>query len=109
MRVQMNYKYKNYPYAPSLTKKSQTIGKLTTPLVGLVLGALMGGLTMMLVMMSSFSQGGGSFEMAYVIAMVALPCEIILALVLMPVIRNALFKKLDKQYIQMMSGKIPLK
>lgn len=108
MRVQMSYKYKNYPYAPSLTKKSQTIGKMTTPLVALVLGALMGALTM-IVVMSGFSYGSAAFEAAYVIAMAALPCEIILALILMPVIRKAQFKKLDKQYAEMLAGKIPLK
>lgn len=108
-RYAYSYKYKNYPYAPSLTKKSQTIGKLTTPWVALVLGALTSGLTMMLVMMGSFSYGSGSFEAAYAIAMIALPVEFILAFILMRVIRNAQFKKLDKTYEEMLKGNIPLK
>ena len=108
MRVQVSYKYKNYPYSPYLTKKSQTIGKLTTPLCALVLGVCIGVLPMML-LMGSFSYGSNSFESVYSISMVVLLAAIILSLILMPVIRNALFKKLDKQYADMLTGKIPLK
>ena len=108
MRVQVSYKYKNYPYAPSLTKKSQRIGKLTTPWVALVVGVLIMALPMML-MMSLFSYGSASFEMLYVIIMAVAPLAFILPLVLMPIIRKSLFKKLDKQYADMLAGKIPLK
>ena len=43
MRVQIRYKYKEYPQAPSLTKKSQTIGKLTTPWIALIVAAIICG------------------------------------------------------------------
>ena len=69
----------------------------------------MAGLTMMLVMMGSFSYGSGSFETAYVIVISVIPVEIILAFILMRVIRNTQFKKLDKTYEEMLKGKIPLK
>ena len=108
MRVQVSIKYKNYPQSPYLTKKSKVIGSLTTPWVGLILGAFLTALPMM-VLQFVFPFGHNTFEVAYVITMVIAPLAFILSLVLMPVIRKRKFKKLDKMYEDMLCGKIPLK
>lgn len=90
--AQYSYKYKDYPNAPSLTKKSETVGKLTTPLVGLIIGMIP------LLILGESHPASMTLTVVTVIAM----------LIALPIIRNAYFKKLDKKYAQMVEGKIPM-
>ncbi len=93
MRILYNYKSKNYPKAPSLTQKSETIGKLTTPWCSLIIGALPG------IFMDEMDP----------LRMPISAGAVILMLILMPIIRKILFKGLDKKYAAMLAGKIPMK
>ena len=90
--AQITFKCKHYPGAPSLTKSSETIGKLTHPMISVIISIL------------PFLILGDTHPLAmplFVGLLIAL-------LILMPVIRNACFKKLDKKYADMLAGKIPL-
>lgn len=90
--AQITFKCKNYPNAPSLTKTSETIGKLTHPMISFVISII------------PFLVLGDTHPLAMPLFVVLL----ITMLILMPIIRNALFKKLDKKYEDMLAGKIPL-
>ena len=105
MRVQIRYKYKEYPQAPSLTKKSQTIGKLTTPWIALGVAAIICGAPANMLMNV---RDENMYNLLYGIVILASPHIIALTQILRVVIRKALFKKLDKKYAAMLSGKIPL-
>ena len=90
--AQITFKCKHYPNAPSLTKTSETIGKLTHPMISFVISII------------PFLILGDTHPLAmplFVVLLIAL-------LILLPVIRNALFKKLDKKYVEMLAGKIPM-
>lgn len=40
--MRIRYESRNYPLSPELTRKSQRVGLLTTPIYGLILGILPG-------------------------------------------------------------------
>ena len=38
--MRLSFKYTNYPLSPELTEKSKRVGRLTHPLYGIILGAV---------------------------------------------------------------------
>ena len=93
-KVNIKYKYKEYPNAPSLTQKSQVIGRMTNPLFAFFYALIILSCTDMM--------DAGLLKMVLSVVFV------IAMQFIVPAIRKSLYKKMDQKYEDMLAGKIPM-
>lgn len=88
MRIDVRYSYKDYPLSEKLTKRSKNIGYYTSPSLAIAFGFLVG-------MMAWYVTGNSDL---------LIPISIVSAivfLIILPVIRNSMYKKLDAEYSEL--------
>lgn len=84
--MRLSFKYRNYPLSPELTEKSKRVGRLTHPLYGFVLGAML------------FPILGSLFPSSMEIAMIPTVIAMIAGPILIVQFRKKKFAQYDAEY-----------